>query len=362
MANLLKQLQSEGYDTSQITPDLIKQLKQEGFDTSGIEQPSKKSGIFSKLGSAVEKANVPARGFRGMAVGAENLMRPMGGPQALLGPLNALNFPPTAEQAINTVQNAPNALNRAAAAVQPGFEPQDAREGLAADIGYEGATTAMLPGIGKVAGKGVSVAGRGIKHLSGRALQGSATQKLSRIQNTLDNLPTEKLAKEKVLEETRKIASKAIGEARSAAQVPQKLHDVSKVDVNKFANMMGSLQPKTKNMKTLLSLRDRADAMLRKGVDSTQEAFIRRGMRNIDAALAKTGDKGRQVAEAYKQYGEVMAASDDVAGDILKKRVANRKMVRELKPEADREKLRRKFAAGAVGLGGGAAGMWGLFK
>jgi len=151
MANLLQQLEAEGYDTSQITPALIKQLKQEGYDTSGIEQPSKKSGILSRLGDTIEKANVPGRGFRGMAVGAENLLRPAGA--AMLGPLGP---PLSAGQSIEMAQNAPNALNRAAAAVQPGFEPQDAREGLAADIGYEGATAAMLPGIGKLVGRGFS--------------------------------------------------------------------------------------------------------------------------------------------------------------------------------------------------------------
>lgn len=251
----------------------------------------------------------------------------------------------------------------AEAMAQSGMDP---RLAAAAGTGVQMAPDVLMSLLpGEAAMKNAPAIGRGLKNV-GRAIRGAgegivegpATKQLGILRNTASELPVEKLAKEGMIEETRKVASSAIEKAREAAGVPQKLHDVSSVDVNSFANMMKTLEPRTKNLKTLLGLRDRADAVIRGGVDETQRAFIRRGMTKLDDAIAKSSKTGEKIAAAYKQYGEVMTAGEDVPGDILKKRVATSKEVRRLTPKANREKLIRKLGAGALGAGG----LWGLFN
>lgn len=205
---------------------------------------------------------------------------------------------------------------------------------------------------------GLRQAGRMIKGAGERVLEGPATKQMGLLKNTVSDLPVEKLNKESMLEGLRKQAGGMIEKVREAAGVPQKLHDVSSVDVNSFANMMKTLEPKTKNLKTLLGLRDRADAVLRSGVDDTQRAFIRQGMSKLDNAIAQSSKTGEKIAAAYKQYGETQMALDEVPGDVLKKRIATQKGIRELSPKANREKTLRKWGALGLGLGGGL----GLFK
>lgn len=246
--------------------------------------------------------------------------------------------------------------------------PEAIRSPLAGVVGTAPELLGMAQ-LGKAAVKGLPSAvqnAKGIaqnlpqtlKKIGNRVLEGPATEQLRNLRNTVSELPVKKLAKETEIEQLRKQAGEFIEELREAAKVPQTLHDVSHVNVNSFANMMKKLDPKTKNLKVLLNLRDRADAVIRAGVDDTQRAFIRRGMSKLDEAIGKAGKAGEKIASAYKKYGETMTAADDIPADILKKRVASQRSIRELSPKAHREQLLRKLAAGALGAGG----LYGIFK
>lgn len=226
-----------------------------------------------------------------------------------------------------------------------------------ADTAYTVAMMGGPKGIAQGVTKGVKATGKGLARLGGRALEGQATQQIGTLRNIVSDLPVDKLAKEAKLEEVRKIASNAIEAAREAAGYSQKMLDAPK-DLNHFANIMKSIEPKTKNLTSLLDLRDRAEAAIHAGADSRQAAFIRAGIQKIDAQISTLGKKGKQIAEAYKQYGDVMKASEDVAGDLLKKKVAATKQIRNLAPKAKREQLIRKAGAGVIGAGG----LWGLLN
>jgi len=106
----------------------------------GVVSPQATTG--QAIGQAL---TTPIRGIRGLAVGAERVLRPLGSQPLIPGQV------PTPTQIGQVVQGIPEAVQRGAEAVKPGFEPEDQREALAsaaAEIGAITLFTAPLGGVG----------------------------------------------------------------------------------------------------------------------------------------------------------------------------------------------------------------------
>lgn len=217
-----------------------------------------------------------------------------------------------------------------------------------------GAAPALAKGL--VAGAGAVK--QGTKALLDYIVEGPATRKTAALRDILTDLPVSKMARETELEGLRKQASSAIEEARNAANVPQRLEDVSKVNTTDFANMMKTLEPKTKDIKVLFRMRDRAESVIRAGADSTETAYIRKGINKLDDRIASLGKGEKELIDTYKRYGDVMRAVDELPEEIARKKATTQKGIRKLADKSKREKFIRKAGAGAVGVGG----LWQMVK
>ena len=128
-----------------ITPDVRSQTIQRiGQELPGVVSPTATRG--QAIGQAI---TTPIRGVRGLAVGAERLTRGTGLARAAL-------LPGTAQpsQFLQAAQQAPQALERAAAAVEPGFTPEDIRERVASDLATAAAVTLFTAPLGGVGATG----------------------------------------------------------------------------------------------------------------------------------------------------------------------------------------------------------------
>jgi len=161
----------------QPTPPPSPLAQKVGQQLPGVVDPTATTGQ-----GLLQAATTPIRGLRGLAVGAERLTRGTGiiGRSIIPG---ALTTTPS-ETFAKVAQQAPQALERAAEAVQPGFEPEDLREqvtSIAAETAAIGLFTAPLGGIG-----GAGKLAQGLKALPSVVRTGMLGGSAAAITNAVD--------------------------------------------------------------------------------------------------------------------------------------------------------------------------------
>lgn len=229
--------------------------------------------------------------------------------------------------------------------------------GVAGEVAQSG-ITAPLKSLGTDVGDIASSIGQGIKTLGKRITTGPTTEQVANLRNQLGGLSGEKASKLAQLEEMRQQAGTGIESARTAAGIPQQLSGLPEFGTpaeaaDFFKNKIGSMKPEelaqAYGKDGLAQLRDSAQALKEKGITSTQNAFINRGVANIDKALAKVAPG---VSEAYQQYGTVQQAAEMTPQDFINKAAALRSQIRMLQPKASMEQNLRR----GLSLGAGASG------
>lgn len=227
-------------------------------------------------------------------------------------------------------------------------------------------TLAMMGGPSGVveAGKGIGSLAKsgtqGLKNLGKRAITGPATEQVMALRNEIGNLPLMKEAKLAQLESMRGPAGEALANARAASGFPQTpLADIrTPKQVEKFGDVMkkiGDMKPKEVLSKwkpeDLAKFKDTVQVMRDNGVvkEGTRlSAQLSKGIDGIDNAL---GTYAPQYGEALGSYRDIRAAQEAVPSDMLAKKVALAKQLREAQVASHGEKMRRKIAGYAVGGG-----------
>lgn len=196
----------------------------------------------------------------------------------------------------------------------------------------------------------LSKTGQGLKKVGNRIVQGPATEQIGNLRNQVSSMASQKAAKLAQLEELRSQAGTGIETARTAEGVPQKLSNLPSVGEldeaadffkNKIGKMPADKLAQAYGKDGLMQLRDIAQKAKDSGVSSTQQAFINRGVANIDKALEKVAPK---IAEGYKNYGTVQNAIEATPQDMMNKKIMLQNQIRNLQPQAGNEQALRQGA------------------